>query len=135
MCCDRTNTATTSKRRLTLIILGLMFGAASAYAQSGENVDVCAEIDHKPFERLLIKYVNEQGLVNYGAWKQVAADLSALDNYLNQFAAKIESPAQGNEKAPSLVNAYNAFVLRWITRKAMIDRLDIVSSQSKFVAA
>ncbi|PYJ64242.1 MAG: DUF547 domain-containing protein, partial [Verrucomicrobia bacterium] len=63
---------------------------------------------------MLKKYVNEQGLVNYGAWKQNAADLSALDEYLKQFGAKIDNPAQGNEKAASLVNAYNALVLRWI---------------------
>jgi hypothetical protein len=61
---------------------------------------------------LLKKYVNEQGLVNYGAWKQSAADLSVLDDYLKQLAAKIDNQAQGNEKAASLVNAYNAFTLR-----------------------
>jgi hypothetical protein len=85
-----------------------------AHAQTGENVEVRAGIDHNEFERLLNKYVNEQGLVNYGDWKQNAADLSTLDDYLKQFAGKIDKPAQGNEKASSLVNAYNAFVLRWI---------------------
>jgi hypothetical protein len=68
--------------------------------------------------------VNEQGLVNYAAWKQNAADLSALDEYLHQFATKADPPshgsgaagnaAQGNDKAASLVNAYNASALRWI---------------------
>lgn len=84
-------------------------------------------IDHNEYDRLLKKYVNDQGLVNYGAWKQNAADLSALDEYLHQFAAEADPPsvasatsgaadnaAQGNEKAASLVNAYNAFTLRWI---------------------
>jgi hypothetical protein len=52
--------------------------------------------------------------VNYAAWKENAADLSALDHYLDQFAAKIDTSAQGNEKAASLTNAYNALVLRWI---------------------
>jgi hypothetical protein len=52
--------------------------------------------------------------VNYGAWKQNAADLAALDEYLKQFAARVDPPAQGSEKAASLVNAYNALVLRWI---------------------
>jgi Protein of unknown function, DUF547 len=41
-------------------------------------------------------------------------DLSALDNYLKQFAANIDSPAQGNDKAATLVNGYNAFMIRWI---------------------
>ena len=85
-----------------------------AHAQSGENVDVRAGIDHGEFDRLLKKYVNEQGLVNYRGWKQKAVDVSALDNYLKQFAAQTDNPAQDNEKTASLVNAYNAFVLHWI---------------------
>jgi len=100
--------------RIALISFGLIFVAINSGAQTGENVDVRAGINHGPFDRLLKKYVNEQGLVNYGAWKQSVADLSALDEYLRQFAAKTSNGAQGNEKAASLVNAYNALVLRWI---------------------
>jgi hypothetical protein len=100
--------------RIALIIFGLIFVAINSRAQTGENVDVCAGINHEPFDRLLKKYVNEQGLVNYGAWRQNVADLSALDEYLHRFAAKTDNAAHGNEKAASLVNAYNAFVLRWI---------------------
>jgi Protein of unknown function, DUF547 len=92
----------------------LILMAINARAQTDENVVVRAGIHHEAFDRLLKKYVNEQGLVNYGAWKQNAADLSALDEYLHQFAAKAAVAAQGNEKAASLVNVYNAFVLRWI---------------------
>lgn len=87
-----------------------------ARGQTGENVEVRAGIDHAEFDLLLKKYVNEQGLVNYGGWKQDATDLSALDHYLQQFAGKIDNAAQGNEKAASLVNAYNAFVLQWILK-------------------
>ncbi len=99
------------------IMFGLILVSATAHArgnQTGEDVDVRAGINHDELDRLLKKYVNEQGLVNYSAWKQNAADISALDNYLKQFADKIDNSAQGNEKAASLVNAYNAFVLRWI---------------------
>jgi hypothetical protein len=92
----------------------LIFAGAIACGQTGENVDVRAGINHDEFDRLLKKYVNEQGLVNYSAWKQNANDLSSLDDYLKQFADKIDNPAQGNEKAASLVNAYNALVLHWI---------------------
>jgi len=95
----------------------LIFVCAIARAQgnqSGGNVDVRAGIDHSEFDRLLKKYLNEQGLVNYTAWKQNAGDISALERYLDQFAARIDNPAQGNEKAAALVNAYNGFVLRWI---------------------
>jgi Protein of unknown function, DUF547 len=85
-----------------------------ASAQTGENVEVRAGIDHTGFDRLLKKYVNEEGLVNYAAWRQNSEDVIAIDRYLDQFAAKIDTPASGNEKAASLTNAYNALVLRWI---------------------
>ena len=95
----------------------------TARAQTGQNVEVAAGIDHSAFDRLLKKYVNEQGLVNYTGWKQNAADLSAVDNYLNQFAGKIDRPAQGSEKAASLVNAYNGFVLQWILRSYPVESI------------
>src|SRR5207244_10669396 len=104
---------TMTNRLLILFVITACIGFA-AHAQTGEYVDVRSGINHDEFDRLLKKYVNERGLVNYGAWKQNAADISALDNYLKQFADKIDKPAQGNEKAASLADAYNAFVLRWI---------------------
>ena len=103
--------------RILLVAFGLIAAGVAARAQqnqTGENVDVRSSINHDDYDRLLKKYVNEQGLVNYGAWKQNAADVSALDDYLKQFAPKPDSPAQGNEKVAALVNAYNAFMLRWI---------------------
>ncbi len=102
-----------TNRLWILFVITACIGFA-AHAQTGEYVDVRSGINHDEFDRLLKKYVNERGLVNYGAWKQNAADISALDNYLKQFADKIDKPAQGNEKAASLADAYNAFVLRWI---------------------
>ncbi len=114
ICCDLGDTAIMDERWMALITFGLIFVAINARAQTGENVHVRSGINHNEYDQLLKKYVNEQGLVNYGAWKQNAADLSALDEYLHQFAAKADNAAQGNEKAASLVNAYNACVLRWI---------------------
>ncbi len=105
-----------NKLWILLFIAGFFPIRLTARPQTGENVDVRSGIDHDEFDRLLKKYVNEQGLVNYGGWKQNAADLSALDEYLHQFAAKADNAAQGNEKAASLVNAYNAFVLQWILK-------------------
>jgi hypothetical protein len=103
-----------NKLWVLLTIVGPIFAAITACSQTGENVDVPAGIHHDEFDRLLKKYVNDRGLVNYGAWKKDAADLTALDAYLKQFAAKIDSPAEDNERAATLVNGYNAFVIRWI---------------------
>jgi hypothetical protein len=103
-----------NKLWILLIIFGLIFVTTTARAQTGENVDVPAGVNHDAYDALLKKYVNERGLVNYAAWKANAADVSALDDYLKRFAPKSDKPAQGDEKAATLVNAYNALVLRWI---------------------
>jgi hypothetical protein len=101
---------------ILLVIFGFVgVGMAKrARSQTGENVEVSAGINHDEYDRLLKTYVNEQGLVNYSAWKQNTADIAALDEYLKRFAANVTELAAGNEKAASLVNGYNAFVLRWI---------------------
>jgi hypothetical protein len=100
---------------LLIILLGAFSLLADAQQdQTGENVEVRSGIDHRDYDRLLKKYVDERGLVNYSGWKQNQADRRALDDYLKQFASKIDNPARGNEKAASLVNAYNAFMLHWI---------------------
>jgi hypothetical protein len=101
---------------ILLVIFGLVCVGVAAHAkdQTGENVDVRSGVNQDDYDRLLKKYVNGRGLVNYGPWKENKADLSSLDDYLKQFAGRPGNPAQGNEKAASLVNAYNAFMLRWI---------------------
>ena len=87
-------------RWILLIIFGLAcVGAlAGARGQTGENVDVRSGINHGEFDRLLKKYVNERGLVNYGAWKLNKADLAAFEDYLKQFARKADNPAQDNAR-------------------------------------
>jgi hypothetical protein len=114
ICFDPGDTAIVNQLCSVLVIIGLIFVAMTVRAQTGENVEVRSGINHNEYDHLLEKYVNEQGLVNYGAWKQNAADLSALDKYLHQFATKADNAARGNEKTASVVNAYNASVLRWI---------------------
>ncbi len=99
---------------LIVFVSALCLPARAQQNQIGENVEVRSGINHGDYDRLLKKYVNERGLVNYSGWKQNQADIQALDDYLKQFASKIDNPAQGNEKAASLVNAYNAFMLQWI---------------------
>jgi Protein of unknown function, DUF547 len=100
---------------LLIVFVGaLCLPARAQQNQTGENVEVRSGINHGDYDRLLKKYVNERGLVNYSGWKQNQADIQALDDYLKQFASKIDNPAQGKQKAASLVNAYNAFMLQWI---------------------
>jgi Protein of unknown function, DUF547 len=75
--------------------------------------EVPAGIKNNAYNRLLEKYVNPLGLVAYEKWKNNAEDMKAMDDYLAQFALS-GIAARGDERYASLVNAYNAFVLRWI---------------------
>ncbi|MDQ6630991.1 MAG: DUF547 domain-containing protein [Verrucomicrobiota bacterium] len=76
-------------------------------------VQVPKNIAHSSFDQLLKKYVNEKGLVNYTAWKASTNDMAALRQYTENFSAR-EPVATGPERIASLINAYNAFVLRTI---------------------
>jgi Protein of unknown function, DUF547 len=75
--------------------------------------EVPSAIKNNAYNRLLEKYVNPLGLVAYEKWKNNAEDMKALDDYLAQFAAT-GNAARGDERHASLINAYNALVLRWI---------------------
>ncbi|MGI9086199.1 MAG: DUF547 domain-containing protein [Chthoniobacterales bacterium] len=96
----------------------LLGPVAQAKDEKGKPKDLevkCpAGIDHSAWDKLLKKYVDEKGLVNYTAWKSDRADMQALDSYIKQFAPKADQPADGNEKAASLVNGYNAITIRTI---------------------
>jgi Protein of unknown function, DUF547 len=76
-------------------------------------VNVPAGVNHDAYDRLLKKYVDQNGLVAYEKWKANSEDRKALSTYLEQFAASGNN-ASGNERYASLTNAYNAFVLDWI---------------------
>jgi hypothetical protein len=54
------------------------------------------------------------GMVAYEKWKDDTADIQALDDFLERYAAPAEKPTQGPEEIAALINAYNAFTIRWI---------------------
>jgi hypothetical protein len=93
-------------------------------------VDVPSGIKHDAYDRLLKKYVNGQGLVAYQQWKSSAEDMAALDTYLAQFATS-GNAAGGNERHASLINAYNAFVLRWILQNYPTESIWALKSSFK----
>lgn len=101
-----------------MVIAFFGFGAFGACAQGGgeknKEVSIPSGIDHSAWDQLLKKYVNDKGLVDYAAWKNNPADMKAIGNYLDQFAAKPSEPAKGKEKAASLINAYNAIAIKTI---------------------
>ena len=104
--------------RATLLLLCFLGCASIPPARAADapppQINVPRGIDHAKFGTLLKKYVNDEGLVNYTAWKADAADVEALNAYLKEFAPKTDKPAEGNERAAALANVYNAGVLSWI---------------------
>lgn len=77
----------------------------------GAPVEVPGQVDPAPLDAMLRRYVDDRGLVNYRAWKASAADLEALKGWL----AKLDGTgAVGDDKAATLINAYNALTIGWI---------------------
>ncbi len=75
-------------------------------------------IDHTSFDKLLQKYVDVRGDVNYKAWRSDTASMTALDDYLNHLAsASVSAPASRESKLSFWINAYNAVTLRGILRE------------------
>lgn len=79
----------------------------------GGALEVRAGLDHSEWTRLLHKYVDDRGLVDYGAWKR-SPDREALRSYLAALGAGPRPAAEGNAKAASLINAYNALTIAWV---------------------
>lgn len=98
---------------LRLLAALLIFVGGVSVVPAG-TVSVPAGISVEPWQALLQKYVDARGLVAYGAWKANATDLSKLDDFIAAYARTGEPVASGPEKIAALINAYNAFTIRWI---------------------
>lgn len=73
------------------------------------------QIDHSVWNGLLNKYVDDDGMVNYAAWKASASDTNALKQYLAALGRG--DPAAATTKAGKLafwINAYNALTVHGI---------------------
>jgi len=76
------------------------------------------QIDHRSWDALLKRYVNQRGNVDYQAWKQSAADQRALDAYLAHLSsANPNAQALGAAKLAFWINAYNAVTIKGILRE------------------
>jgi hypothetical protein len=76
------------------------------------------EIDHGEWDRLLRRYADEVGDVDYSGWKGTPADVEGLDAYLTGLSRA--DPAQSAGREPRLafwINAYNASTIRGILRE------------------
>ncbi|HEX9781245.1 MAG TPA: DUF547 domain-containing protein [Opitutaceae bacterium] len=102
----------TSVIALAFLLAGLAQPISSARA--APTLQVPASMDHSSWDALLKAYVDDQGLVDYAAWKASPADLEALDRYIGEFAATGRENATGVAEIAALINAYNAITIRWM---------------------
>ena len=74
-------------------------------------------IKHQPFDKLLKKYVNKDGRVNYRVWHADATDRKALTDYIGHLSqANANTPAKRNAKLAYWINSYNAVTIEGIMR-------------------
>ena len=115
--------ALTFQAAALLLALAVSASPAQAKEEAAKAVSIPSGIKHSAWDGLLQKYVNEQGLVDYGKWKSDKEDLKVLDDYLGQFAPKAATQAKGNELVASAINGYNAFAVRWILENYPTDSI------------
>jgi len=73
------------------------------------------QVDHSTWDRLLKKYVDDDGMVAYQAWKNSKEDLAALKKYLATLS-RADTRAQASKagKLAFWINAYNALTVHGI---------------------
>ena len=127
---ENTIAATPSNRFTRRVALGLMVAFASVFTTSSlkaeetvgtqwpESQQVSMDsIDHQVFDKLLKKYVNKDGRVNYQAWHASTADRKMLTDYLAHLSqANANIAAQRNAKLCYWINSYNAVTIEGIMR-------------------
>ncbi len=83
---------------------------AAQDAVVNEAKDKIGDFDHSAYESLLVKHVNEKGLVDYDGF---AMDRTVLEGYLEAVAkANPASFSSNDERNAFYINAYNALTIR-----------------------
>lgn len=76
------------------------------------------EIDHRDWDRLLRRFVDESGNVAYTEWSALRADVKALDAYLVTLSrANPDIDASRDARLAFWINAYNSLTIRGILRE------------------
>ena len=90
---------------------------------TGQQVSMYA-IDHSAFDRLLNKYVDHDGFVDYRTWYRQRADRQTLRGYLSELSrASVTKSAKRDAKLAFWINAYNAVTLEGIMQEYPTDSI------------
>lgn len=75
------------------------------------------DVDHSPFDRLLHKHVDQDGYVDYKAWKASPADRAALREYLGSLSRASTRDGTTDARLAFWINAYNAVTIAGILQE------------------
>jgi thiol-disulfide isomerase/thioredoxin len=134
-------------RALSIVVGATAAGAlACALGGCGSQVTTYAppktpvtQISNTDYQSLLDKYVGENGKVDYGRWKDNAADVQSLDAYLSTLTNATPETRPDlfktqTDKLSYWINLYNAVVLREIIRRWPLDSVtDVRVNATSFV--
>lgn len=114
-------------RHLMLVPLAMSLLLSSLHAGAKVNVGRQVEsskrvsidrIDHRVWDALLRHYVDENGNVNYQAWKKSEKGRNGLDQYLDYLStADPGGKASRDGRLAFWINAYNAVTIKGILRE------------------
>ncbi len=110
--------------RITLLLFSILLLLGTAFKST-----TVGPIDHSGYDRLLKKYVNEKGQVNYKGFK---ADEKEFNQYLDLLSKN--PPAANwskNEQMAYWINAYNAYTIRLILDHYPVKSIKDIGSKIK----
>ncbi|TGE03743.1 DUF547 domain-containing protein [Hymenobacter fodinae] len=121
-------------RRIILTLLlasavGAPLAAFVAPTPGPAPTTVAASIDHGAYDRMLKKYVNDKGLVDYKAWK---GNQQELNQYLDLLSKN--PPAASWSQAEQMaywINAYNAYTIKLILNHYPVESIKDIGSKIK----
>lgn len=111
----------------TFVCLVAMFASAGlAHAQ-----DAVPALDSGSWDALLKQFVNSQHLVDYARLKKVGS--GRFQEYIDGLGHLGSQPLPANQEKALLINAYNAFTVRWVLDNYPIE--SIWSTSAPFTEA
>ncbi len=114
--------------RWSIFVVGVLCSLSAGAASAGTKVTLgrnvassqrypLDRINHQSWNALLKKYVDGGGNIDYRAWKASAADVGALNAYLNHLSHGDPSRASKSAKLAFWINTYNAVTIKGILRE------------------
>ena len=84
---------------------------------AGEQISM-DRFSHAGWSKLLARYVDDAGMVNYAAWNASPTDVDALDQYLSGLSrAGVAIESSRAAQLAFWINAYNALTIKGILRE------------------